>query len=293
MQIEIYSPKQGEMLPPIEWNYEEIKKWLTEALKSYSGLIYTEDTISQAKKDRAALNKLVAAIDTMRKEKKAQYLDPYQAFESQVKELSGLIKRQSDEIDVQIKAFDDARKEEKLVHIKSLYEEIFSDLCELVPYENIHNAKWLNVTFSMQAIEEELVGKAESIRAALASIDSLGLPDDMAAQIKRVYLNRLDLAAALAEKDRIEREQALIKAYEEAKQKHYDAADPDVFKKAKPGDVVHFGCPGCGSAQHEEQSLKIYTVDFRVTTTKEKLSLLKKFLVDNGIQYGKVPSNKN
>ena len=48
----------------------------------------------------------------------------------------------------------------------------------------------------------------------MASIDALGLADDMAAQVKHVYLERLDLAAALAERDRIERERQALAAYE-------------------------------------------------------------------------------
>lgn len=278
MQIEIYKPTQGEAMPPVSWNYEELKKGLTEALATYHGLIYTEDTISQAKKDRAAMNKLAAAIDARRREIKAMYLAPYEEFEAQCKELTALVKAQSNEIDAQIKAFDDARKAEKLEHIKALYMEIMGDLAQLVPYEKVHNARWLNVTTSMSSIEGDITEKAESIRAALASIDALGLPDDMAGRVKSIYLERLDLAAALAEKERIEREKAMIEAYERARKSLEDrkqaSNDPPALPEMEPP---------------QDYTQQVRVIDFRVWATAEQLGALKAFLLDNGIKYGKVP----
>ena len=302
MQIEIYNPAQGQMIPAVEWNYPEVKKWLEDGLAAYKGLIYTEETITQAKKDRAALNKLADAIAAKRREMKAVYLRPYEDFEAQATELEGMVKAQSAEIDVQVKAFDEARKAEKQEHIKARYTEIMADLAPLVPYYKIHKAKWLNVTTSMSSIEMDIAEKAESIRAALDSIDALGLPDDMADRVKSVYLDRLDLAAALAEKDRIEKEKEALAAYEAAREpKVYDAADPDAFKKAQPGDVVRFGGPGCVSAgqagrvPHEalgyaaDEAPDLVTVDFRIHATREQLADLKAFLIDNNIKYGPGP----
>ena len=285
MQIEIYNPAQGDPLPPVRWNYEELKMQLTTALERYKGLVYTEDTIKQAKKDRAALNKLAEAIDSRRKEMKARYLAPYEEFEEQAKELTELVKQRAAEIDAQVKAFDDARKEEKLAKIKALYMKNMGDLEGLVAYDKIHDPKWLNVTVKLSSIEWQIIEKAESIRAALASIDALSLPEDVSGRVKSVYLDRLDLAAALAEKERIEKERQALADYEAAQdRKVYDASDPDAFKKAKPGDVVRFGGPGCaGPAPH------MYSVDFRVWATTEQLGALKAFLRDNNIKYWRVP----
>lgn len=280
MQIEIYNPAQGEPLPPVRWNYEELKGQLVAALENYKGRIYTEETISEAKKDRAGLNKLAAAIDTRRKEMKARYLAPYEEFEAQAVELTGLVKQQAAEIDAQVKAFDEARKAEKLEHIRTMYAAVMGDLAALVPYERLHNPRWLNVTYSMSTIEEKIVEKAEDIRAALASIDGLGLADDMAARVKRIYLERLDLAAALAEKDRIERERQALAAYESAQK-----AEPE-----KPAEQQTVAQPPEPAEKPTTAVPAMYTVDFRVWATAEQLAALKTFLVDNGVKYGKVPA---
>ena len=281
MQIEIYNPAQGEPLPPVRWNYEELKGQLVAALENYKGRIYTEETISEAKKDRANLNKLAAAIDTRRKEMKARYLAPYQEFEAQAVELTSLVRQQAAEIDAQVKVFDEARRAEKQEHIRTMYAAVMGDLAALVPYERLHNPRWLNVTYSMSTIEEEIIEKAEDIRAALASIDGLGLADDMAGRVKHVYLERLDLAAALAERDRIERERQALAAYEattkgepeKATEQQTEALPPEPAKE-EPTTAVP----------------AMYTVDFRVWATAEQLNALKAFLVDNGVKYGKVPA---
>ena len=291
MQLEIYTPAEGQPLPPIEWNFSNIRAWLEDGLAAYKGRIYTEDTIKEAKKDAAALRKLREAIDGKRKEMKGRYLAPYQAFEAQAKELTGMIDTQVAEIAAQITAFDEARKAEKQAHIKEMYSEIMADLAELVPYEKIHDKRWLNVTTPMAAIESEIIERAEAIRAALASIDALGLPEDMAGQVKAVYLDRLDLAAALAEKERIERKRQALAEYEARKKqeedrKVLDASDPTALEKARTGDVVRFGGPGCESADEAESLL---TVDFRIWATSSQLAALKSFLLENNIKYGKVP----
>ena len=280
MQIEIYNPAQGEPLPPVRWNYEELKGQLVAALENYKDRIYTEETISEAKKDRANLNKLAAAIDTRRKEMKARYLAPYEEFEAQAVELTGLVKQQAAEIDAQVKAFDEARRAEKQEHIRTMYAAVMGDLAALVPYERLHNPKWLNVTTSMNAIEAEIIERAENIRAAMASIDALGLADDMAAQVKHVYLERLDLAAALAERDRIERERQALAAYEATTK----------GKPEKPAEQQTVAQPPEPAEKPTTAVPAMYTVDFRVWATAEQLAALKTFLVDNGVKYGKVPA---
>lgn len=304
MQIEIYNPVHGEALPPVRWNYDDVKKWIDDGLSNYKGIVYTPDTIVQAKKDRASLNKLVDAIDAKRKEMKAHYLQPYEAFEAQAKELVAMVKSVNAEIDAQVKAYEAFKKEEKLQQIKALYQDMVGDLANLVPYERLHNPKWLNVTFSIPAVTEELGNKIDRIMAGLKSIDTLGLDDDLTSRIKSVFLQSFDLAAALAEKDRILREReelARLKAAQTAAQAEprvIDASDPDAFKKARPGDVVRFGGPGCVSADHEVEQQgtpapdqvsndttdRIIDITFRIRVPEYKLKLLGEFMRANGIR---------
>lgn len=274
MQLEIYNPSDGQALPRVEWNFADLKQWLGDGLSRYKGRVYDESQIKDAKKDAADLRKLAAAIDGKRKEMKSRYLEPYTEFEAQAKELTGMIDDQVSEITAQITAFDEARKAEKLEHIKFQYGEIMGGLAALVPYEKIHEKRWLNVTVAMTTICTEIADKAESIQAALASIDALGLPGDMTERVKSVYLKKLDLAAALAEKACMEREQQAMKEYQTAQEKAAEA----------PQSVPH---EALGYAADEEPEL--LTVDFRIHATLEQLAALKAFLIESKIKYGPVP----
>ena len=54
----------------IDFNFEEMKAELTEKLTAYNALVVTEDSIRDAKADKAKLNKLRTAVEDKRKEVK-------------------------------------------------------------------------------------------------------------------------------------------------------------------------------------------------------------------------------
>ena len=67
LELKIFSPQESGFVPEIKWNNEELKVAIAEKMKEYNGLVFTEETISEGKKDRANLNKLRGAIDDERK----------------------------------------------------------------------------------------------------------------------------------------------------------------------------------------------------------------------------------
>lgn len=280
MQIEIYSPTNGQPLPPVEWNYAAVKQWLEDGLSAYKGRVYTEDTVAEAKKDRASLNKLADAIDTKRKEMKAMYLEPYALFEAQAKELTAMVKDQSAEIDAQVKAFENFRKQEKLEQIKAeLYEPLIGNLATLVPYEKLHEVKWLNVTVNLPTVAEELARKIERITKGLTAIDSLDLESDIAVQVKDVFLKRFDLAEAIDEKDRLIRQKAELERIKSAQAEQKAEQVPEV--KYTP---VEPETPTVAQPVSDETEEKIHTVTFRIHVTSAQLKALGDFMRANGIR---------
>lgn len=295
MQIEIYKPLEGDRVQAVEWNYQELKQWLQDGLELYRGRVYDAGQISEAKRDAADLRKLAAAIDGKRKDMKKQYLKPYEEFEKQAKELTGLINEQVEAIAEQIRAYDEESKAAKRAKIEILYANIFGALAQLVPFERLFNLRWLNVTFKLGQIEAELKIRKAAIESALAAIRELGLEPDVEQQVTHVYLETFELSRALAEKARIEQERRRLREYQEAQQpKVYDASDPDAFKKAQPGDIIRFGGPGCVGVPQEppeclpETSERTYTVRFWAQGTEEQIRGLKQYIKSNGIKYGPV-----
>lgn len=277
MEIQIFNPTQAQPLPEISWNYAELKQQLEAGLANYKGLAYGDDQIGDAKKDRARLNKLADAIDGKRKEMKALYLQPYEAFEAQAKELVGMVKVAVQEIDGQIKAYEADKKQQKREAIEAQYRAMTGDLAELVPYERLHNPRWLNVTAGMGAICQELGGKIDRIAAGLAAIDGLKLPPELAGPAKSTFLQDFDLAAALAEKDRLQRQREELARYEAAK-----AAQASQATAAAPAaPVVAQSLPAPEAPPAGEE---IFTLGFRVRATRAQIQGLRQAMITLGIK---------
>ena len=259
-----------------------MKQWVQDGLSRYKGVVYDDTQIALAKTDRANLNKLAAAIDAKRREMKAVYLQPYAEFEAQAKELTEMVKMQVAEIDAQVKAFDKFRKEEKQEQIiAEIYTPMIGNLAELIPYDRIHNPKWLNVTTSMTTITGEMAATVDKIIGGQKYIDMLGMAPDMTERLKSVFLRNFDLAAAIAEKERIEAEREKMERYQAAQQAQSapTAAETPGSKNTLTTEERH-AAPQEQPATEE----KTYSVTFRIHVTKAQLDALGAFMKANGIK---------
>ena len=268
MQLEVYSPAADSRPAPIQWNYEQLKSGLQDALAAYEGRVYTEETIGAAKKDRAGLNKLVKAIEDKRRELKTWCLEPYQQFEQQTGELVAMVKKQSSAIDEQVKTFENKRAEEKLDKIRAYYDTHHSDISLIVPYDRIHNPRWLNVTYDLKKIFGELDELSDRVHKDLALIEKNGTP--YVTQVRDKYLQTLSVGTALTEKVRLEEADRRTKQFEEVQK---NAAPPQ-----QPAPLEAKSAP------------EVIEMDFRVWATPEQLAILKECLITNHIKYGRVPA---
>lgn len=283
MEIQVFNPTQAQPLPVVKWNYDELKQWVEDGLQAYKGVVYDENQIGEAKKDRAKLNKLAQAIDAKRREMKALYLAPYEQFEAEAKELVGMIKTVSAEIDAQVKAFDEFRKQQKQQFIEEqIYKPIIGNLAELVPYQRLHNPKWLNVTTSTGEISDELARTVEKIESGLKAIDKLNLEADIAERVKSVFLQDFDLAAAIAEKERIEAERDKMERYRAAQQAQTAEDTPPANTGAQAPEYRRPTPPPPMPQPTAEE--KVYTVTFRIHVTKAQLDGLGAYMRANNIK---------
>lgn len=280
MELKIYSPTEDQFITEIQFNHEDIKRELSIRLEKYRGLVYTEDSIKEAKADRATLNKFKDAIETRRKEIKKACLKPYEDFEVKIKEIVAMIDEPIKAIDDQIKAYEQAKKEEKLQAIKQFFMDKVDDLEQLVPFEKIFSQKWLNVTYKEADIQKEIIDHLDRIRSDLEALDALDTPYLL--QLKDFYLKDFDLTATLQEKKRLEEQAARIAEHEARVQQARQ-----VPQESAVGQQESIGTTA-ETLKKEQQEL--ITVDFRVQATPEQLTALKKFLIDNGIKYGRVPA---
>ena len=283
MEFKLITPEsENGFVQKIEFNFDELKNQIATSLEKYNNLVYTEDSIKEAKEDRAKLNKFKDAIETRRKEIKNLCLKPYNEFEARIKELTALIDKPILAIDTQVKAFETEQKEAKQVDIKNFYDEVIGNLKELLPFEKIFNPKWLNATTKFAAIEKEMIEKIGKVKGDLKVISDLRLDPDMELQVKDKYLNTLDFSLAMAEKTRLENLKNAIQKRDseihtvqvgDIKVTEYTLEQEDNTLVAVPDE----------EPQTKE---KIYYREFWVKGTKEQLIHLAEYLEDNGILYG-------
>jgi len=281
MELRIISPSDNGFLKTIEWNHEDIKAEVAAKMQEYAGLVYTEESIKTAKEDRAALNKFKDALEDKRKEIKKQCLAPYEAFERQIKEIITLVDKPITLIGSQIKEVEDQKKLEKQNQIMEFYEKNVGALKGILPFSRVLRPEYLNVSRYMKSIKEEIQQLFDRVNGDLDTIDQLQTTHEL--QVKDVYIRTLDLSEALRENARLEE---VAKRIEERRARA--ASDREAANKAveaKPSGtiapVLAQQKPSAPVAEEER-----YTVEFRVSGTKEQIDLLKEFLKINGIKYG-------
>ena len=205
MELKIYNPQEDGFLRSIDWNFQELKKEITAKADDYKNLVYDindDDQIKDAKKDRADLRKFNTVLDDKRKEMKKRVMEPYTTFESQIKELTGIVDEAIDNIDAQIKDYEEIKRNEKLEKVRRIYEEEIGDLDRVVPFEKIFKEQWLNVSTTLKSIREEIAAMYQKVDKELKLINTDGSVYTF--EMKEEYLKNFDLQAAIALKQRLE-----------------------------------------------------------------------------------------
>ena len=136
MELKIYNPQENGFLQQIDWNFEELKQEITGKAETYKNLVYSDEQMREAKKDRAKLRKLNSALNEKKKEIKNQIMAPYMGFENQIKELMGIVNDAVDNIDLQVKGYEEGLRQEKLEKIKTIYNETIGDLDRIIHLRN-------------------------------------------------------------------------------------------------------------------------------------------------------------
>ena len=267
MELILKTPIEDLTPKLIAFNNEEIVNQLKPQLEHYKNITYTEDEIPTAKADRATLNKFKDAIEDERKRIKKYYLQPYDQFEQQVKGITTLIDETSKSIDLQVKNFEEQKKQTKKNEIVDFWNQNIGDLASLINIENVFSEQWLNTTYTMKKVKEDITNFIAKVNQDLVVITSLNFKQET--HLKDFYLRTFDLTATLQEKTRLE----------ENEKRLAELSQKQAQEQTKTINVV------------ETPKEDVLTIDFRVYATKTQIKLLKEFLDNQKIKYGKVPTN--
>lgn len=296
MELKIYSPSADGFAQSIQWNFDELKHEIAETIQDYEVSIYTEDMIPQAKADRAKLRKFVDAMESSRKGIKKKYLEPYEQFEREEKELVGMVQKAIDNIDQQVKDYEERRREEKTEKIREFYEENIHDIEQYLPFERVFRPEYANASTSMKSIKQEILDKIQRVNEGLAILNEVD--SKFAGDMKKVFLQTYDIGLAMAERNRLEMEEKRREEYMAEQQRRKEEREARAREEAQ--HVMSAGvtqavpeaetpAPCATSTLSIPVTAPIHVIDFRVHATDAQLDALKEFLNKNGIRFEPVP----
>lgn len=259
----------------IEWNYEELKKEIAERVQTYESIVYTDETIKEAKADRANLRKLAKALNDERIRLEKEYMKPFTEFKSQVNEVIGIIDKPVAIIDAQIKRAEEEKKREKEEEIRGILA-LFN-----LPYEidanRLFSEKWLNASVSMASIKKEIDEKVRKIEDDLKTLEGLTEYKDEAIN---AYTKSLDLRDALAEQQRAkETAEKIARWHEEQRAKAAEQNGlPDV-------EIEPVAAP---EPEKKPEALSGSWISFRVCVNLEQARALRRFFDENEIRFERI-----
>ncbi len=139
----------------VDMNINEIEGFINSTKEKYQNLVFTEDQVNEAKSSRATLNKLEKNIAEVRKKIEKESKMDIEKLINTLKQAEKDVKELSNNIDSQIKVFEEKEWENKQIEINEAIKEIFKNDIDLINYIK-HNEKWRNKTYNISKIKDEI-----------------------------------------------------------------------------------------------------------------------------------------
>lgn len=269
--------KVNEIIVPeqITWNYDEIKTELAEKIQKYETLVYDEDQIQEAKKDRAALKKLQTALNDERLRREREYMKPFQVFKDQVNEIREIIDKPIKIIDEQLDGYEEDRKRKKREEIGAYWAQE-NKHPDWITLPLIFQDKWLNASYSMTQIKKDIDSKVGQINYDMETLEML---PEYSFEAVEIYKTTLDMNKAIAEGQRLA---DIQKRKEEA-----EKAEKELMAKVEEeeAEAIMADMEAEASPAPEQKEEKKMMVRFEVELTVDQAKELRAFFQERGIRF--------
>lgn len=205
----------------VTWNYEDLKKAITNALEVYKTTEYDDSNIGQAKKDRAMLNNLSKSVNARKIEIKKKCLEPYELIETQAKELMAIIQEPIAVIDERLTEYETARREKVRVVILEYMQKVFEGLEQQIADKaknTLYDDRWENATAKKSEWQTAIDARADAIRSDLQVLDSV--EEKFRSYAMDAYRQKLRLADAMQKVQELRsQEEAILKMQREEEER--------------------------------------------------------------------------
>ena len=263
----------------IESNMKEVKGYVEELNNYYKNINFTEETMKEAKDEKAKVNKFKTQVADYRKNIVAEYNKPIKTFEETARETEKLLTETYNTINKQVSSYEDEQKRKKEQQIKDYFEEYkTANNIDFVTYEQTK----INVTLtaSKKSLKEQAKVFIDKIKDDLQLIETQECKEEILVEYKQ-NLNVSRAIQEVANRHKLLEEER--KRQEEKKVTIIYNDKHELTKESNEQLEQVFNKP---LEQPEEvKQEEILTLKFTVRGTREKLKELKNFLIQGGYDY--------
>ncbi len=168
----------------IEDNIQEVQDFALKLNEYYSKLVFTEDTLKEAKTEKAEVNKMKNKVADYRRQIVNKYNEPLQKFIDGAKATETILADTYNTINNQVNFYEQELKEQKLEELKAYFEE----LCvkEKIDFIDFVQAN-INVTLSasMKSLKVKVDEFISKILDDIKLINSQQYVDEMMIEYKK------------------------------------------------------------------------------------------------------------
>lgn len=257
----------------IESNMKEVKGYVEELNNYYKNVTFTEETLKQAKEEKAKVNKFKTEVADYRKKITAEYNKPIKVFEDTAKETEKLLSETYNTINQQVEGFEEKQKQQKEQEIKEYFEEYkTANDIDFVSYGQAQ----INVTLtaSIKSLKEQSKNFIDRIVDDLKLIETQECKEEILVE----YKQNLNVSKAiqevanrhkLLEEEKKRQEEKQNKFMEEATKSVIIPAEQNEFKLIESFKII---------PEKRKVIMKFNIYD-------EQLKKLEKFLEISNIEY--------
>lgn len=191
-------------------NFDEALAAVKQIVAPYQALAVTPETVREAANDRARLRKLRDRIDDQRKLVKQAYMAPVEAYAAAAKPILDEIDTAINNIDGQVKAFEEQERTEKLARIRAFFDTENEKASGLVEWDKIaaRHTDWKNKGCSEDKAKSDILIEFAGIERDLRAMQSTAYETYRAAMIEE-YCKNYSLADAINAYTQIKRREAM------------------------------------------------------------------------------------
>lgn len=206
-----FSIQTGSIVFP---EYDNLMLQAKNVYQFLSAVEVTPESVKQSKKLVANVNKAVKRLEDRRIAAKKTLLEPYQQFEKQIKEITGILNGADRLVRDQVNRLEDSEKEGKLEEIARMFGLKIAkrDRPEFYDFDAFMDNRFLNKTYSIQTIEINMAEWFKLTDSDVIAIETLdaSIRNEVAAS----YMENHNFADSMIEVQNRRRREEAVRAKE-------------------------------------------------------------------------------